>query len=61
MIGNGKIFGDVIQNFSTNPFRRVDLQAQLSHSVDPHQAIAMLSNVLAEPSPCVEILTCTLA
>ena len=67
-IGNSKIFGDVIQNFSTNPFRRVDLQAQLSHSVDPHQAVAILKaglskipNVLATPEPCVEILTFTLA
>jgi small conductance mechanosensitive channel len=39
IIGNGKILGDVIQNFSTNAFRRVDLEAQLSHGVDPHQAI----------------------
>ena len=40
IIGNGKIFGDVIQNFSTNAFRRVDLTAQLSHGVDPHQDLA---------------------
>src|ERR1039457_2853717 len=32
IVGNGKIFGDVIQNFTTNPFRRVDLQAQLDHT-----------------------------
>jgi small conductance mechanosensitive channel len=68
IVGNGKILGDVIQNFSTNPFRRVDLQAQLSHSVDPHQAIAILKaglakipNVMADPAPSVEILTFTLA
>ena len=68
MVGNAKIFGDVIQNFSSNPFRRVDLQAQLSHSADPHQAIAILKtglakipNVLAQPEPSVEILTFTLA
>jgi len=68
IIGNGKILGDVIQNFSTNPFRRVDLQAQLSHSVDPHQAIAILKaglakipNVITDPAPSVEILTFTLA
>jgi small conductance mechanosensitive channel len=67
-VGNAKIFGDVIQNFSTNPFRRVDLQAQLSHSVDPHKAVAILKaglakipNVLANPEPCVEILSFTLA
>ena len=68
IIGNGKILGDVIQNFSTNAFRRVDLQAQLSHSVDPHQAIAILKaglakipNVITDPAPSVEILTFTLA
>src|SRR5277367_4010145 len=68
IIGNGKIFGDVIQNFSTNPFRRVELTAQLSHAADPHQAIAILKaglanipNVLADPPPSVEILTFTLA
>ncbi|MBK7816060.1 MAG: mechanosensitive ion channel family protein [Rhodocyclaceae bacterium] len=27
VIGNGKIFGDTIQNYSHNPFRRVDLQS----------------------------------
>ncbi len=68
IVGNGKIFGDVIQNFSHNAYRRVDLQAQLSHSVDPHQAIAILKaglakipNVIADPAPSVEILTFTLA
>jgi small conductance mechanosensitive channel len=68
IIGNGKIFGDVIQNFSTNAFRRVDLTTQLSHGVDPHQAIAILKaglkkipNVLADPAPSVEILTFNLA
>src|SRR5271169_901130 len=68
IVGNGKIFGDVIQNFSTNAFRRVELTAQLAHGVDPHQAIAVLKaelkkipNVLANPEPRVEILTVTLA
>ena len=68
IVGNGKILGDVIQNFSTNPYRRVDLQAQLSHGVDPHQAMALLRaglvkipNVLQNPAPSVEILTFTLA
>lgn len=68
IVGNGKIFADVIQNFSTNPFRRVDREAQLDHTVDVHQAIALLKanlakipNVLANPAPDVEILTFTLA
>src|SRR5271156_4741590 len=68
IVGNGKIFGDVIQNFSTNAFRRVELTAQLSHEVDPHQAISILKaglkkipNVLADPAPSVEILAFNLA
>ena len=68
IIGNAKIFGDVIQNFSTNAFRRVDLTAQLSHGVDPHRAIAVLQaglrkipNVVTDPVPSVEILTFNLA
>jgi small conductance mechanosensitive channel len=68
IVGNGKIFGDVIQNFSTNAFRRVELTAQLSHAVNPHEAIGILKaglakipNVLSEPAPSVEILTFDLA
>jgi len=68
IVGNGKIFGDVIQNFTTNPYRRVDLQAQLDHTVDVHATIAALKanlakipNVLTDPAPDVEILTFTLA
>jgi len=68
IVGNGKILGDIIQNFTTNPFRRVDLQAQLDHTVDVHRTIALLKtnlaaipNVLTNPAPDVEILTFTLA
>jgi small conductance mechanosensitive channel len=68
IVGNGKIFAEIIQNFSTNPFRRVDREAQLDHTVDVHQAIALLKanlakipNVLTNPAPDVEILTFTLA
>lgn len=67
-VGNAKIFGDVIQNFSANAFRRVELTAQLSHDVNPHQAVAVLKaglkkipNVLPDPEPSVEILTFNLA
>ena len=42
IVGNGKIFGDVIQNYSTNAYRRVDLTAQLAHGVDVHVAMAAL-------------------
>jgi small conductance mechanosensitive channel len=64
MVGNGKIFSDTIQNFSANPYRRVELTAQLPHGVDPAEAVALLKpalaklpNVIAEPAPDVEILT----
>jgi len=64
IVGNGKIFADTIQNFSANPYRRVELTAQLAHAVDPAAAIALLKpalakvpNVIAEPGPDVEILT----
>ena len=65
-VGNGKIFADNIQNFSANPYRRVDLVAQLNHSVDHNQAIGLLKtslakipNVVTEPPPDVEILQFT--
>ena len=68
LVGNNKIFSDFIQNFSANPFRRVDLKAQLSHSVDHNDAIRRLkeqvskiSSVLPNPPPDVEILEFNLA
>ena len=64
MVGNGKVFGDTIHNFSANAYRRVELTAQLAHGVDPAAAVALLKpaltklpNVVAEPAPDVEILT----
>ena len=42
IVGNGKIFGDTIQNFSALPERRVDRVAQLAGGVDPLQAIDKL-------------------
>jgi len=64
MVGNAKVMGGTIKNFSHNPYRRVDLLAQLDHSVDPNDAIHRLketlpkiANVVAEPRPDVEILT----
>ena len=38
MLGNNKIFSDTIQNFSANPFRRVDLKAQLAHCGGPQRS-----------------------
>lgn len=67
-VGNNKIFSDTIQNFSANDYRRVDLVAQLNHSVEPQGAIDMLKqklasieNVLADPAPDVEVLEFNLA
>lgn len=65
-VGNGKVLGGTIQNFSANPVRRVDLAAQLHYSVDVHDAIARLKtklsaipNVAKSPAPDVEILSFT--
>lgn len=64
VVGNNKIFSDNIQNYSANPFRRVDCSAQLSHEVDHRVAINLLKarigkipNVAAEPEPLVDILS----
>jgi small conductance mechanosensitive channel len=68
IIGNNKILSDTIQNFSANPYRRVDLVAQLHHTVDPAGAIerlrervARIPNVATDPAPQVEILEFTAA
>ena len=47
LIGNGKIFGDTIQNFSSLPARRVERVAQLAAGVDPIDAIARLKAAVA--------------
>ncbi len=66
IIGNNKVLSDTIQNFSTNPHRRVELVAQLHHSADHQRAIALLKdrmaqipNVLRDPAPEAEILQFT--
>ncbi|TDF66823.1 mechanosensitive ion channel family protein [Cupriavidus sp. L7L] len=67
VIGNNKIFSDTIQNFTANPYRRVELKAQLAGSTDVADAAALLKsriaqipNVLPEPAVDVEILEFTL-
>ena len=64
IVGNGKIFSDNIKNYSANPYRRVELLAQLAHTVDPADAVARLKpvlaqipNVLTDPQPDVRILS----
>ena len=63
LVGNGKVFGDTVMNYSARPVRRVDRTAQLAGSVDPQDAIerlraavAQLPNVAKEPAPDVSIL-----
>lgn len=63
MIGNAKVFGDTMSNYSANPFRRVDLVAQLAHGVDYKAAIELLRqrlpaipHVSKEAAPTVEII-----
>ena len=66
IVGNNKIFSDTIQNFSANPYRRVDLTATINNAVDHHDAIKRLKtrlttipNVLATPGPDVDVLQFT--
>lgn len=66
IVGNNKVFSDTIQNFSANPYRRVDLTATIHNNVDHRQAIALLKdrlaripNVLASPAPDVDLLQFT--
>ncbi len=63
IMGNNTVFSGTIQNYTANPYRRVELVAQLNHSVDHNQAIELLreklatiANVLNDPAPVVEIL-----
>ena len=66
-VGNNKIFSGDIQNFTANPFRRVELRAQISGAADHRAAIARLKgaikarakNIKTDVGPDVEIETCT--
>jgi small conductance mechanosensitive channel len=65
-VGNNKLFSDNIQNFTTNPYRRVELSAQISGAADPKQVIAALKqrvmqipNVTKNPEPDVVIQSFT--
>ncbi|MCA0324783.1 MAG: mechanosensitive ion channel family protein [Proteobacteria bacterium] len=66
IVGNGKVFGDNIQNFSAQPVRRVDCVAKVANGVNPldaierlRPAIAAIPNVVARPAPDIEILEFT--
>jgi small conductance mechanosensitive channel len=62
-VGNNKILSDNIQNFTANPYRRVDITAQVAHSMDLRQAmqriaagVAGIPNVVPQPAPDLRIL-----
>jgi small conductance mechanosensitive channel len=66
IVGNNKVFSDNIQNFSANPYRRVDLTALINNSVDHRDAMRVLTervsripNVLATPAPDIDVLQFT--
>ena len=63
LVGNSKVFGESMQNFSALPVRRVERTAQLAVGVDPLDAIARLRaavsqipNVATSPAPEVDLL-----
>ena len=63
IVGNSKVIGSDIKNYSANPYRRVELVAQLSRHADLHQAIDLLkqavskvANITRSPAVDVEIL-----
>lgn len=63
IVGNSAVLGGVIQNFSTNAVRRVDLVAQLAHGDDVDRALEVLKqavptipNVATKPAPEIHLL-----
>jgi len=65
-VGNNKLFSDNIQNFSANPYRRVELSAQISGAADPNavmtalkERIKQIPNVTVKPEPDVVIASFT--
>jgi small conductance mechanosensitive channel len=66
-VGNNKIFSGDIQNFTANPYRRVELKAQISGAADHRQVMDVLKkaikarvpNIKSDVGPDVEIETFT--
>jgi len=63
IVGNGKVLGNDIRNFTANPYRRVDLVAQLAANADLQRAVGLLRdavgkvpNIVPAPGVDVEIL-----
>ncbi len=56
IVGNAKLFGDTIKNYSATPHRRVDLVAQLDNSADVARAITLLKEGIKKvPNQASEI------
>ena len=65
-VGNNKVLSDTIQNFTANPYRRVDITTQVAHNVDPREAMERIAaglvnipNVVTTPAPDLKILAHT--
>jgi small conductance mechanosensitive channel len=65
-LGNNSIFSSSIQNYTTNPYRRVDLTAQIAQTANTAEVIknlrervAQIPNVMPDPAPEVEVLQVT--
>lgn len=63
VVGNTKVIGNDIRNYSANPYRRVELVAQLARDADLHKAVELLRqsvanvpNITRVPAVDVEIL-----
>jgi small conductance mechanosensitive channel len=63
VVGNTKVMSNDIKNFTANPYRRVELVAQLAGGTDLGRAAALLRdavgkvpNIVKSPAPDVEIL-----
>ena len=53
-VGNAKLFGDTIKNYSATSYRRVELVAQLDNSADVARAISLLKEGIKQVPHQVE-------
>jgi len=63
-VGNSKLLGDNLKNFSANPARRIELTGTVPRHADVHKVMAevkakllTIPNVLADPAPEVTIFS----
>ncbi|MDE2613488.1 MAG: mechanosensitive ion channel family protein [Burkholderiales bacterium] len=63
LVGNSKVFGDTVMNYTARPVRRVERTAQSAGGVDPldaverlRTAVAQIANVVEDPAPEVSVL-----